>query len=272
MRPLDPCAPTVDAGRAADSMAREGGFTMAKSSTTSTTAAPRLNMAGARKKLTDQVAAFKRASKVRALVKTARKTDPHAVAENLRQVAFYPAHDKRAESPAYHKAHDNMVVKKDLPCLVCGVRHSTLGDKKKNPYAAKQLETHHHVIEWALANAIDPQKFNENIRPSLAHKHPQNPVYKKAMSEKQIRDWVDHSEDNLWVLCDVHHRAKLIGIHAITYPIWCPQDLLRPNFEKLVKKELLEMKGKNYPASGGAAKKPRAAAKKTKTTKTSARR
>jgi hypothetical protein len=31
-------------------------------------------------------------------------------------------------------------------------------------------------------------------------------------------------EDNLWVLCDVHHRAKFLGIHEITYPIWCPMD------------------------------------------------
>jgi hypothetical protein len=37
---------------------------------------------------------------------------------------------------------------------------------------------------------------------------------------------VDHSPDNLWVLCDVHHRHKFVGIHAITYPIWGPQDLV----------------------------------------------
>jgi hypothetical protein len=37
---------------------------------------------------------------------------------------------------------------------------------------------------------------------------------------------VDHGFDNLWVLCDVHHRHKFVGIHAITYPIWRPQDVV----------------------------------------------
>jgi hypothetical protein len=25
------------------------------------------------------------------------------------------------------------------------------------------MDTHHHVVEWALANAIDPEKFNKII-------------------------------------------------------------------------------------------------------------
>ena len=29
----------------------------------------------------------------------------------------------------------------------------------------------------------------------------------------------DHGEDNLWVLRDVHHRAKFFGIHEVTFPI-----------------------------------------------------
>ena len=49
---------------------------------------------------------------------------------------------------------------------------------------------------------------------------------KKGMTQKQILDWVDHDEDNLWVLCDVHHRHVFVGIHAITFPIWGPQDLV----------------------------------------------
>ncbi len=28
------------------------------------------------------------------------------------------------------------------------------------------------------------------------------------------------------MLCDVHHRHKFVGIHAITYPIWGPQDVV----------------------------------------------
>jgi hypothetical protein len=173
----------------------------------------------------------------------------------LDEIAFYPAHDKRAETPEYHKVHDYMVKKRDLPCLVCGVRNSTLKDPAKNRYYAKQMETHHHVIEWALANAIDVDRFNEVLRPNLAHQHPVPEVqstkkltvvdseywaqmYAGTMSKANIAAWVDHSPDNLWVLCDVHHRARYFGIHEITYPIWCPADLLRPDFERFVQKQL----------------------------------
>ena len=82
------------------------------------------------------------------------------------------------------------------------------------------METHHHVIEWALANAIDPAKFNQRVLPGLLRRNPEKygPM-KKRMSQKQILDSVDHDEDNLWVLCDVHHRHVFVGIHAITFPI-----------------------------------------------------
>ena len=156
----------------------------------------------------------------------------------LQEIAFYPKHDKRTESKEYVAVHHDMVVKRDLPCLVCGVKNSTLKDPKQNSYGAKQMETHHHVVEWALANAIDPKRFNAILRPNLAYKHNNNPLYHNDMTEQHIKDWVDHSPDNLWVLCDVHHRAKYFGIHEITYPIWCPMDLLKPDFEKYVRTEL----------------------------------
>jgi len=151
----------------------------------------------------------------------------HAVERMLHEVAFYPPHDQRKESPAYAKSHDDMVRKKDLPCLACGVRQSTLKDPKQNPFGAVQMETHHHVIEWALANAIDPDKFNTHVLPGLLRRNPDKYApMKNGMTKQQILDWVDHDEDNLWVLCDVHHRHVFVGIHAITFPIWGPQDLL----------------------------------------------
>lgn len=151
----------------------------------------------------------------------------HAVERMLHEVAFYPPHDVRRESPQYKVSHDHMVRKLDLPCLVCGVRQSTLKDPKQNPFGAVQMETHHHIIEWALANAIDPDKFNRHVLPGLLRRHPDKYApMKNGMTKQQILDWVDHDEDNLWVLCDVHHRHKFVGIHAITFPIWGPQDLV----------------------------------------------
>lgn len=183
----------------------------------------------------------------------------------LSEIAFYPKHAKRTETPEYKKVHKDLVVAKDLPCLVCGVQNSTLKNPKRNTYGAKQMETHHHVVEWALANAVDVGKFNRILRPNLAHRHPTNPDYQKPMTQQQVIDWVDHSSDNLWVLCDVHHRAKYFGIHEITHPIWCPMDLLEPDFDDYVRTELKKATaaGKKAPKKTGAKK----TAKKTKKAK-----
>jgi len=179
----------------------------------------------------------------------------HVVERMLHEVAFYPPHDVRKESPAYAKSHDDLVRKQDLPCLACGVKQSTLKDPKQNPFGAVQMETHHHVIEWALANAIDPDKFNARVLPGLLRRNPTKyAAMKKGMTQKQILDWVDHDEDNLWVLCDVHHRHVFVGIHAITYPIWGPQDLVDTD---LLQSEIAQAaSGKSAKSGTTAAKKP----------------
>jgi hypothetical protein len=183
----------------------------------------------------------------------------HAVSRLLHEVAFYPPHDVRKESPDYKKSHDDMVRVKDLPCLACGVRNSTLKDPKQNPFGAVQMETHHHVIEWALANAIDPGKFNSHVLPGLLRKNPDKyATMKTGMTKEQILAWVDHDEDNLWVLCDVHHRHTFVGIHAITFPIWGPQDILDA---ELVQAYLDQAKKKD--TKPAAAKPVRKAVKKT---------
>lgn len=167
----------------------------------------------------------------------------HVVERMLDERAFYPAHDKRTESAAYARVHHQMTVTDDKHCIVCGVQHSTLGDAIKNPFGAVQMETHHRTIEWALANAIDPAKFNLHIRPGLLHAaqarasmpgHAATPavyrdfdaLYAADLSGDDIHAWIDHGADNLWVLCDVHHRHKFVGIHAISFPIWGPQDVV----------------------------------------------
>ena len=172
-----------------------------------------------------------------------RKAD--AIHDNprlLREIAFYPAHDKRKETAAYQAVHRDLTKKRDLPCLICGVRNSTLKKKSENRYGARAMETHHHVIEWALANAVDLHKFNKAILPNLAARHPENAAYKQRFTAQQMLDWVDHSPDNLWVLCDVHHRAAFVGVHEISHPIWGPQALLRADFLAHVKRELSALK------------------------------
>lgn len=155
----------------------------------------------------------------------------HTVQRMLNEIVNYPGHVARKNSPQYSAAHKRLVDQLNLPCLACGVTKKTLADKAKNPYGAKQLETHHHVCEWALANALDLEKFNQRIVGHLRARPHHDPIYDKDFSQDDMLNWVDHHPDNLWVLCDVHHRAKFYGIHSITDPIWGPQDLIRSNFK-----------------------------------------
>ncbi len=191
----------------------------------------------------DHAAVLKNRAAARIASPPTDPSQPHTVERMLDEQAFYPAHDKRTESPDYAKVHHQLTLVDDKHCLVCGVQYSTLGDPTGNPFGAKQMETHHHTIEWALANAVDPAKFNLHIRPGLLHQAERrkteasyaqlNPAYKAFDDSYQtdmdldtIRAWVDHAADNLWVLCDIHHRHKYVGIHAITFPIWGPQDVV----------------------------------------------
>jgi len=175
----------------------------------------------------------------------------------LEENAFYLPHNARRETPEYIASRHELVVVQDTPCLVCGVTHSMVIDQDKqadptlNPYGATKVETHHYLIEWALANAIDPQKFNTKILPALHRMHPENPDYHHALTPAQIAAWVDHSLDNLWVLCDVHHRHKYLGVHAITHPIWGPQDLLLPAFDKYVRRQVFNKPAKESAGAGG---------------------
>ena len=203
-----------------------------------------------RKNLRDQLKVFKAAKDITVLHRT------------LKEDEFYPAHDHRTESPKYKVVHDKLVGEMDLPCLSCGVKKSVLDDPVKrkdpklNPYGAKQMETHHHITEWALANAVDTAKFNSMILPNLARAHPDRQDYKTPFTDQQVRDWVDHDENNLWVLCDVHHRAPLLGIHWITYPIWGPQNLLNDAFEDFVRKQIQQDRGAESSGGGTSVSKP----------------
>ena len=155
----------------------------------------------------------------------------HTVGRILREIVNYPGHIERKNSPEYSKIHKELVDQKNLPCLACGVRKTTLGDRSKNPFGAKHMETHYHNVEWALANALDLEKFNDRVVSHLRARPHHDPIYDQDFTQTQMLEWVDHHPDNLWVLCDVHHRGKFFGIHSITDPIWGPQDLIKSNFK-----------------------------------------
>ncbi|MBS2028638.1 MAG: hypothetical protein JST54_12100 [Deltaproteobacteria bacterium] len=147
------------------------------------------------------------------------------------EAVFYPPHSPRTESTAYGAIHHHLVHKEDRPCVVCGVKYSTLKSPTRNRFGAVQLETHHALIEWSLAKAIDVGKFNADVISKLREQNPLEPLYRRTFSRSEMEAWIDHHPDNLWVLCDVHHRHRGVGIHAISGPIWGAQVLLMDRYE-----------------------------------------
>lgn len=128
----------------------------------------------------------------------------HATTEGVAAVEMTPPHPPREETPEYTKAHHHLVYDLDSPCAMCGVSHSTLNDPTANPFGAKALETHHYPIERSLLDACDPGKVRV--------------VFPQVKDHATLEAFVD-SEHNLMVLCDIHHRHPLHGIHHLT-----PQD------------------------------------------------
>ena len=144
----------------------------------------------------------------------------------LSETVFYPPHAPRSASALYVQTHHRLVYDLDSPCVVCGVRHSTLGSPA-NKVGAKALETHHALVEWAGQTEINWDKLAEDnpTLPSLVaiaqafHAHllangELPPDYKLDATP-----FVDSTEQMI-VACDVHHRSSGKGVHMISGPIW----------------------------------------------------
>ncbi len=146
----------------------------------------------------------------------------------LTEDVFYPPHPPRTASALYSQTHHQLVAIQDEPCAVCGVRNSTLRDTTHNRVGAKALETHHALIEWAGANAIDWDKLAAD-HPDLKtlgqlalayHTHLLvNGSFSGTLDPAVVTAFVDSPEQML-VICDVHHRAAKAGVHMISGPVW----------------------------------------------------
>lgn len=124
----------------------------------------------------------------------------HATPLAVETVELTPPHDKRRETEAYRKSHHFLVVEKDSPCVICGVRRSTLADPKQNPLSAKAIESHHYPIEWSLGHCCDVHKVHARFPQVIDH--------------ETLEAFID-SPANLLVLCDMCHRSKQRGIHHL---------------------------------------------------------
>ena len=121
----------------------------------------------------------------------------------LHELAWYPEHDPRKASSLYRVTHRVLVVERDEPCWICGIKHSQGG----------AMETHHAELEWAAEKAFedDPEMLHALV----------SDLHEKIIGEspEAVREFLD-SEGNMLVLCAEHHRGPYTGIHSITYPVW----------------------------------------------------
>lgn len=146
----------------------------------------------------------------------------HATIEGVATVEMTPPHPPREETPEYIRAHHRLTRELDSPCAMCGVRNSTLHDPKENPFGATAIETHHYPIERSLLDACDPRKVGV--------------VFPQVKDQATLEAFVD-SEHNLMVLCDIHHRHPLHGIHHLTPQDFFVQPFLLKGYQVVASKE-----------------------------------
>ena len=158
----------------------------------------------------------------------------------LSETVWYPEHSPRTASALYAKTHHQLVYIEDRPCVVCGVRNSTLGSPLALAVGAKALETHHDLIEWAGQNEIDYDKLAAD-HPDLttlgalagayhAHLNANSGRFEGTLDPAILTAFID-STDQLIVACDAHHRSSGKGIHSITGPIWNLQRYERSDWD-----------------------------------------
>lgn len=124
----------------------------------------------------------------------------HATVVDVMEVEMTPPHLPREETPIYQRTHRRLVYTLDTPCAICGVRNSTLSDPRENPFEAKAIETHHYPVERSLMNACDPKRIHR--------------IFPQVKDRESLEAFID-SEENMMVLCDIHHRHPHYGIHHI---------------------------------------------------------
>ena len=138
---------------------------------------------------------------------------------------WLPAHDVRRKSPLF--VANKKLLRDDmaLPCWICRQRGGP-----KNP-----LEVH-HIFEWALWNALDPDRVTRILEVLefyedgyLAAAGSMRRALEAVLATAKRTGSLSTPDDvrNLVVLCQAHHRSRFTGAHMITFPIWLALSALR---------------------------------------------
>jgi len=128
----------------------------------------------------------------------------HQQATTHRYVMHYPEHAPREGDPHYRAFEAYRRRTRDT--AVCYV-----GERAGAASCAGGLELHHAVLEFATANAADPEALHRDF-PEIAE---------DATSE-DIADWLESSPGEFRYLCAFHHRGHG-GAHTASHSDWTAQ-------------------------------------------------
>lgn len=140
----------------------------------------------------------------------------HVTSEAVATFEMTPPHAVRVNTAAYEKSRKYLIDTQDKPCVVCGVRKSTLLDATQNRFGTTELETHHFPIERSLLHACDPDKIHH--------------AFPEVIDKETLEAFVD-SPRNLIVLCDIHHRSLEQGIHHLLVQDYAILPYLLDNYQ-----------------------------------------
>ena len=132
------------------------------------------------------------------IVQTQTQIQAHIQTVTIHIAEHYPSHEPRTEDPHYKYFNAARKRLADLGKLVCWICGTT-----------EQVELHHSMVEFALSNGVDIQKF-ETLYPEFG-----------ITTDEQFLWWVE-GEGNLTPLCKLHHTG-ILGVHVLPYPVWEPQ-------------------------------------------------
>jgi 5-methylcytosine-specific restriction endonuclease McrA len=131
----------------------------------------------------------------------------HEITRTLTEAEIIPEHERRTESEEFRR-NRALLLRQGHRCWICG--------------DDQDLEAH-HIFEWSLWNALDPQKALETLRAFDPYGFTEHDPDRPLQSPDDIR--------NLLILCRRHHLGREAGIHEITFPVWLPQRATKPGAE-----------------------------------------
>jgi hypothetical protein len=131
-------------------------------------------------------------------------TAAHRTVETFRIACAYPEHEPRESDPHYHVFHETRRRLKRLGALKCWI---------DNADCQGNIELHHSLVEFSLANIVDVDHFRA-LYPEF-----------HVESDDAFLDWIN-GEGNLLPLCSRHH-VGILGIHTIHYPAWVVQRVMK---------------------------------------------